>query len=230
MNPGTGLAVCSIFGGSLGVTLGGYFSDLVGRKLGTHSRLWFLSACLVREIKRCPFGLHCLLPTVLTHVQYLFSPPQLCATPLAVGVLLLEPPSMFYALFVYYFFCKGTSGVTSCGGISSLPPGHISAETWFAVLFTAILEIVHPEVRSVVIGIFVFFMTNVGGNLPVLIDPLMEKTNYRTALMIFFPGLVGASKSLSGEGGKVNQCLHIMHTRTSITRSCCTQYAHFECM
>ena len=69
-----------------------------------------------------------------------------------------------------------------------------SAETWFAILFTVIVEIVPLDVRSVVIGIFLFLMNNVGGNLPVIVDPVAEKYDYRTALMIFFPGFVGASK------------------------------------
>jgi len=57
-----------------------------------------------------------------------------------------------------------------------------------------IVEIVPSEVRSVVLGLFLFGMNNIGGNLPVVVDPVAEKYNYRTALLIFFPGFVGASE------------------------------------
>ena len=70
-----------------------------------------------------------------------------------------------------------------------------SAETWFAVLFTVIVEIVPVDVRAVCIGIFLFIMNNIGGNLPILVDPISELYDYRTALYIFFPGMVGTSKS-----------------------------------
>lgn len=55
-------------------------------------------------------------------------------------------------------------------------------------------EIAEVEVRSIVVGLFLFIMDNVGGNLPVVVDPVADAYGYRTALIIFFPGLVGASK------------------------------------
>ena len=42
-NPGLWLAVCSIFGGSFGVFVGGWLSDQLVKKWGLHSRLWLLS-------------------------------------------------------------------------------------------------------------------------------------------------------------------------------------------
>ena len=50
----------------------------------------------------------------------------LIAAPLAVGTLYFPPPWAFICLIIYYFF----------------------AETWFAVLFTVIVEIVDPEVTT----------------------------------------------------------------------------------
>ena len=71
----------------------------------------------------------------------------------------------------------------------------IPAETWFAVLFTVLVEIVPAEIRSLCIGIFLFLMNNIGGNLPTVVAVVSDATNnLRTALYIFFPGLVGASK------------------------------------
>lgn len=57
-----------------------------------------------------------------------------------------------------------------------------------------IVEIVPVDVRAVCIGIFLFIMNNIGGNIPILVDPVSEIYDYRTALYIFYPGMVGASK------------------------------------
>ena len=55
---------------------------------------------------------------------WLLSACTLLASPLAVATLYFPPPGAFVCLIFYYFF----------------------AETWFAVLFTVIVEIVDPEV------------------------------------------------------------------------------------
>jgi len=135
--------ICAIAGGSVGVFLGGYISDLVVTRLGLHSRLWLLGIC-----------------TVLS-------------TPFAVLTLHLQPPQAFFTLLLYYFF----------------------AETWFALLFTVLVEIVPTSVRSICIGSFLFLMNNIGGNLPMLIDPLtkMNGVGLQTALYISWPGLIAAS-------------------------------------
>lgn len=96
------------------------------------------------------------------------------ATPFAVGVLTLDPPYDYVMLLIYYFF----------------------SETWFAVLFTVIVEIVPAEIRSACIGIFLFLMNNIGGNLPTLVAVLSKETDLKTSLYIFFPGFVGASAIL----------------------------------
>jgi len=135
--------ICAIAGGSVGVFIGGYISDLVVTRLGLHSRLWLLGACTV------------------------------VATPFAVLTLHLDPPHAFGTLMLYYFF----------------------AETWFSLLFTVLVEIVPSSIRSVCIGTFLFLMNNVGGNLPMLIDPLtkLDGVGLQTALYITWPGLIAAS-------------------------------------
>ena len=65
------------------------------------------------------------------------------------------------------------------------------------MLFTVIVEIVPAEIRSACIGIFLFLMNNIGGNLPTLVALLSKETSLKTTLYIFFPGFVGASESLS---------------------------------
>jgi len=135
--------ICAIAGGSVGVFVGGYISDLIVTRLGLYSRLWLLGVCTV------------------------------VATPFAVLTLHLDPPHAFGTLLLYYFF----------------------AETWFAILFTVLVEIVPSSVRSVCIGTFLFLMNNVGGNLPMLIDPLtkLKGVGLQTALYITWPGLIAAS-------------------------------------
>merc|ERR1712200_337477 len=83
---------------------------------------------------------------------WLLSACTILAAPLAVGTLYYPPPGAMYCLIGYYFL----------------------AETWFAVLFTVIVEIVEPEVRSTCIAVFLFLMNLVGGNLPVIVAPLRE--------------------------------------------------------
>ena len=48
--------------------------------------------------------------------------------------------------------------------------------------------------RSATIAIFLFLMNNTGGNFPLLVDPVDQATELRTALYIFWPGCVAASK------------------------------------
>ena len=94
------------------------------------------------------------------------------AAPFGVGVLSVDPPGAFGFLMVYYFL----------------------AETWFAILFTVLVEIVPNEVRSVCIAIFLFAMNNVGGNLPVIVAPIADLYDLRFALYIIWAGFVAASK------------------------------------
>ena len=74
---------------------------------------------------------------------------------------------------------------------------HCTAETWFSLLFTVLVEIVPPNIRSMCIGTFLFLMNNVGGNLPMLVDPITKLggVGLQTALYIFWPGLIAASKN-----------------------------------
>lgn len=63
-----------------------------------------------------------------------------------------------------------------------------SAEMWFGIVFAVLVEIVPFQVRSTTVGIFLFVMNNIGGNLPILVDPVAKYLGYREALMIFYAG------------------------------------------
>jgi len=135
-NVGLYLFFTSIIGGSIGILVGGIVSDRVVKKVGLQARAWVL--CLS----------------------------QLLATPLAAGVLLLEPPYNFICLLAAYGF----------------------AEMWMGVLFAILIELVPVKVCSVIVGIFLFVMNNIGGNLPVVVNPVKDSIGYREALFIFYPG------------------------------------------
>lgn len=99
----------------------------------------------------------------------------LLSAPLAFATLYLAPPQGLFCLIAYYFL----------------------AETWFAVLFTVIVEIVEPEVRSTIIAIFLFCMNQVGGNLPIVVAPLkVLLDDYREALYVMWPGCLALSSLL----------------------------------
>jgi len=99
----------------------------------------------------------------------------LIAAPLALATLYLQPPTAMATLILYYLF----------------------SETWFAVLFTVIVEIVEPEVRASCIALFLFCMNQVGGNLPVIITPIKSYLdNYRLSLALIWPGFLCLSALL----------------------------------
>ena len=75
---------------------------------------------------------------------------------------------------------------------------YLCAETWFAILFTVIVEIVSLEIRSIMIALFIFCMNNIGGNFPLLVTTARKQLDddYRTALCIFWPGFIAISSVL----------------------------------
>ncbi|KPJ01133.1 PREDICTED: uncharacterized protein LOC106117752 [Papilio xuthus] len=70
------------------------------------------------------------------------------------------------------------------------------AEMWFGIVFAILVEIVPMSVRSTTVGVFLFVMNNVGGNLPILVDPVSKAIGYREAIMIFYAGFYGISSIL----------------------------------
>lgn len=47
-----------------------------------------------------------------------------------------------------------------------------SAEMWFGIAFAVVVEIVPLQIRSTTIGLFLFVINNIGGNMPILVDPV----------------------------------------------------------
>ncbi|GBP17641.1 Protein spinster homolog 2 [Eumeta japonica] len=99
---------------------------------------------------------------------------QLVATLPAFGSVVFGPLWAMITLAISYFF----------------------AEMWFGIVFAVLVEIVPLSVRSTTVGVFLFVMNNVGGNLPILVDPVSKAIGYREAIMIFYAGFYGISSIL----------------------------------
>lgn len=105
---------------------------------------------------------------------YVLALSQILSTIPAFGSVYFEPKWAMTSLALSYFF----------------------AEMWFGILFAIVVEIVPLKMRSTVIGIFLFVMNNIGGNLPIAVEPVSKVLGYRAALMIFYAGMYGISSIL----------------------------------
>ena len=89
-------------------------------------------------------------------------------------IVSFQPPTALVMLMLYYF----------------------CAETWFAILFTVIVEIVNQDVKAISIALFLFIMNNIGGNLPVIVSPIEDAIGYRQAIYLVWPGAQALSAVL----------------------------------
>ncbi|XP_044260265.1 putative metabolite transport protein HI_1104 [Tribolium madens] len=96
---------------------------------------------------------------------------QIIATPGAFGSVYFNPTWAMIFLGLSYFF----------------------AEMWFGILFAILVEIVPLHVRSTTVGVFLFVMNNIGGNLPIVVEPVSKAIGYRESLYIFYAGFYGIS-------------------------------------
>ena len=69
----------------------------------------------------------------------------------------------------------------------------LSAETWFGIVFVTIVDVSPGHLKTTILGIFLFLMNNIGGNLPVIIQPVSKLFGYRESLYLLFPGMMLAS-------------------------------------
>ncbi|CAH0773939.1 unnamed protein product [Bemisia tabaci] len=101
---------------------------------------------------------------------------QLIATPFAFGSIYMGPIGAMVTLAISYLF----------------------AEMWFGILFAILVEVVPLSVRSTTIGVFLFVMNMVGGNLPILVEPVRTSSSFADALAIFYAGAYLISSVLFG--------------------------------
>ncbi|XP_034933644.1 putative metabolite transport protein HI_1104 [Chelonus insularis] len=96
---------------------------------------------------------------------------QLVATPFSFGSVYFNPLWAMITLGISYFF----------------------AEMWFGIVFAVMVEIVPLSMRSTTIGVFLFVMNNIGGNLPILVEPTRKVIGFRESLYIYYAGFYGIS-------------------------------------
>ncbi|KAF6023363.1 hypothetical protein EB796_018320 [Bugula neritina] len=106
---------------------------------------------------------------------------QICAAPFALMALLLPAPACYIMLL----------------------PSNIIGEMWIGVCLTCVLELVPEKLRGASVGYYLFIITNIGGNIPLLLPPLKTLFAHvgadvalRNALIILFPGMYLASSVL----------------------------------
>lgn len=103
-----------------------------------------------------------------------FSLFQIIAAPFAAGALFLKPPWAFISLI----------------------PSNVIGEMWVGVTLTIVTELVPRVIRTPSIAGYLFIISIIGGNVPLLVPPLKNVTSLRTALYILFPGLYVLSSVL----------------------------------
>lgn len=101
---------------------------------------------------------------------------QICAAPFVAGVLYFDPP------YSYWF----------------LIPTYIIGEMWIGVCLSVVVELVPEQLRVTGVGIYFFIISNIGGNMNVLVPPvqnllknifdLNDLQAFRGALYVFYPG------------------------------------------
>ncbi|KAG8035046.1 hypothetical protein G9C98_001536 [Cotesia typhae] len=96
---------------------------------------------------------------------------QIIATPFAFGSVYFNPLGAMITLGISYFF----------------------AEMWFGIVFAVMVEIVPLNMRSTTVGVFLFVMNNIGGNLPILVEPTRQVIGFRESLYIYYAGFYGIS-------------------------------------
>jgi len=148
---GTYFTFSAILGGATGVLAGGAIADRLAYK-GAQEE----DSDNQKQIRGIRIRL------------YVLGISMLLASPLAVGVLCLDPPFAFASLFGYYLL----------------------AETWFGILFVTLVEVAPSKLKTSILGIFLFLMNNIGGNIPVVLDPLSKLIGYRESLYILYPGMM----------------------------------------
>ncbi|XP_064420414.1 D-galactonate transporter [Latimeria chalumnae] len=92
---------------------------------------------------------------------------QMVAAPFLAGALWLSPPYCFLILI----------------------PAYIIGEMWVGVTLAILVELVPSGIRTSAIAVYLFIITNIGGNMPLLVPPLTSLYGLRIALLILYPGM-----------------------------------------
>ncbi|OQV13290.1 hypothetical protein BV898_12496 [Hypsibius exemplaris] len=118
---------------------------------------------------------------------------QLLAVPFAAGTGFLPPPWSYLTLIPTYIF----------------------SEMWVSILQVVLVELLPSAIRTSVMAIYFFVITNVGGSIPLLV-PALKKAflgagyspiqSLRFALLILFPGSYALSGLIFAVGAGYLKC------------------------
>lgn len=101
---------------------------------------------------------------------------QLIASPFAAGTLFLNPP--------YAYICQ--------------IPCYLFGEMWIGITLAIVVELVPSTIRTSAVAVYLFIISNIGGNMPLLVPPIQQlfedngfekAQSLRGALYILYPGL-----------------------------------------
>ena len=67
-------------------------------------------------------------------------------------------------------------------------PVLLFGEMWIGVSLAVLIDLVPTEIRGTAIGVYLFVINAIGGNMNVLIEPLRRSMSLRMALTFAFPG------------------------------------------
>ncbi|XP_072045497.1 MFS-type efflux pump MSMEG_3705-like [Amphiura filiformis] len=90
----------------------------------------------------------------------------LLAAPFAAGTLFLPPPWAFVSQIPCYLF----------------------GEMWVGVTLAVVVELVPSAVRATAVAFYLFIITNIGGNMNLLVSPIEKASSLKTALYLLYPG------------------------------------------
>jgi MFS family permease len=101
---------------------------------------------------------------------------QALAVPFVAGALYFNPPLAFMSLI----------------------PAYIVGEMWVGITLAVVVEVVPIPLRTTAVAVYMFVISNVGGNMPLLVPPLKNSfqrlgwdpvSSLRAALYVLYPGL-----------------------------------------
>ena len=143
---------------------GGFISDRVVKRTGTHGRIWVLALS------------------------------QIISSPFAAGALFLDPPYCYFSLLPNYII-----GLFHNYSLFwRLIVKYLlvfTGEMWVGVALAVLVELVAADVRTTAVAAYFFIISNVGGNMPLLVPPVKkafmnagygEIDSLRSILLLYF--------------------------------------------
>ena len=74
--------------------------------------------------------------------------------------------------------------------------GYLVGEMWLGVCLAIVVELVPNDLTASAVAVYFFIIQIIGGNMTLFVTPLTDATDYRTALIILFPGMYVAAALL----------------------------------